>query len=244
MTDTGNRITLAGQAAVVTGAGSGIGRAIALSLASNDATVYLVGRRLSALQKVAAEAGAERCRCYQADLAQPEEVHRLGADLSRDCQRIDILVHNAGTIALGDLSAQSAEDFDRQYFVNVRAPYVLTQELLPKLRSSCGQIVFVNSTAALRAGPKSGQYAASKAALRALADSLRDEVNHDGVRVLSALVGRTATPMQAAVHQFETKQYRPELLMQPEDVASMILSALALARTAEVTELVVRPMRK
>jgi NADP-dependent 3-hydroxy acid dehydrogenase YdfG len=158
--------------------------------------------------------------------------------------RIDILVHNAGAISLGDLATQGLEDFDQQYRVNVRAPLDLTQHLLPKLKGRGGQIVFVNSTAALKPGLKSGQYAATKASLRALADSLRDELNADGVRVLSVFVGRTATPMQANVHQFEGKPYRPDMLIQPEDVASVIVSALALARTAEVTEIVVRPMRK
>jgi len=234
-----------GSFAVVTGASSGIGKATALSLAANGANVCLVSRHLPDLRKVAAEAGPDgSCRCYQADLAQPADVDQLGTELESDCAHLDILVHNAGAISLGDLANQSAEDFDRQYRVNVRAPFALTQRLLPKLKASHGQIVFVNSTAALRPGLKAGQYAATKASLRALADSLRDEVNGDDVRVLSVFVGRTATPMQAAVHQFEGKQYRPDALMQPEDVASVIVSALAVARTAEVTEIVVRPMLK
>jgi short-subunit dehydrogenase len=236
---------LSGRLAVITGASSGIGRATALALAFNGATVCLVSRHLPALEKVAAEAGPDNCcRCYQADLAQEADVDRLGVELERDCPHIDIMIHNAGAISLGDLAKQSAEDFDQQYRVNVRAPFALTQHLLPKLKAREGQIVFVNSTAALKPGLKAGQYAATKASLRAFADSLRDEVNGDGVRVLSVFVGRTATPMQAAVHQFERKRYRPDVLMQPEDVASVMLSALTLARTAEITEIVVRPMRK
>lgn len=235
----------AGQVAVVTGASSGIGRATVLALAASGATVCLISRSLPALEKVAAEAGGgARCRCFAADLGQRAEVERLGSDLARDLPDIDILIHNAGAISLGDLAKQSAEDFDRQYEVNVRAPFVLTQALLPQLKAKQGQIVFVNSTAALRSGAKSGQYAATKASVRALADSLRDEVNGDGIRVLSVFVGRTATPMQAAVHRFEGKEYRPELLMQPEDVAALIVNALALARSAEITEISVRPMRK
>lgn len=237
--------SLSGRVAVITGASSGIGRAIALALAAECASLCLIGRRLPALQRVAEEARPDgSCRCYQADLAQPAEVDRLGAALQRDCPQVDILIHNAGEISLGDAAEQSAEDFDRQYRVNVRAPFVLTQHLLPKLKASHGEIVFVNSTAALKSGPKASQYAATKASLRAFADGLRDEVNGDGVRVLSVFVGRTATPMQAAVHQFEGKQYRPDMLMQPEDVASVIVSSLALPRSAEVIEIVVRPMRK
>jgi short-subunit dehydrogenase len=234
-----------GQVSVITGASSGIGKAIALGLAAQGATLCLVGRKLPALKNVATEVGTKACcRCYCADLAQPLEVERLGAELRRDCAYIDILVHSAGEISLGNMADQSATDFDRQYHVNLRAPFVLTQNLLPHMEARSGQIVFVNSTVALRSGPKAGQYAATKASLRALADSLRDEVNAKGVRVLTLYVGRTATPMQAAVHLFEGKQYQPNLLIQPADVASVILSCLALARTAEVTEVTMRPMHK
>ena len=77
-----------------------------------------------------------------------------------------------------------------------------------------------------------------------MADSFRDEVNERGVRVLSVFVGRTASRMQAAVHEHEGRPYRPERLLQPDDVASMIVAALQLPRTAEVTDLHIRPMLK
>jgi NADP-dependent 3-hydroxy acid dehydrogenase YdfG len=89
-----------------------------------------------------------------------------------------------------------------------------------------------------------GQYAATKHALKAFAETLRDEVNPQGIRVLDIFLGRTASPMQASVHELEGRTYRPERLIQPEDVASAILSALSLPRTAEVTELSMRPFLK
>ena len=233
-----------GQVGVVTGASSGIGRAVALELAAKGALLCLVGRSLPSLERVAAQLSQDRCRCYRADLDKPLDVDRLGAELRRDCAYLDILVHSAGTISLGNVADQNVQEFDQQYRVNVRAPFALTQHLLPQLKARGGQIVFVNSTAALRPGAKAAQYAATKASLRALADSLRDEVNSQGIRVLSVFVGRTATPMQAAVHRFEGKQYQPDALMQPGDVASAIVGCLALARTAEVTEIMMRPMRK
>ena len=88
------------------------------------------------------------------------------------------------------------------------------------------------------------QYAATKHALRALADALREEVNERGVRVLSVFLGRTASRMQQAVHQHEKRPYNPGRLLQPSDVASMVLAALRLPRTAEVTDLHIRPMLK
>jgi NADP-dependent 3-hydroxy acid dehydrogenase YdfG len=103
-------------------------------------------------------------------------------------------------------------------------------------------VVFINSTAGLVARAGVAQYAATKHALRAMADSLREEVNADGVRVLSVFLGRTATPLQAALHEREGRRYRPERLVQPADVASLVVHALTLPRTAEVTDLTIRPL--
>jgi len=126
----------------------------------------------------------------------------------------------------------------------VRGPYLLTQCLLPLLRRRPGQVVFINSSAGLTARANVGQYAATKHALKAVADSLRDEVNRDGVRVLSVFPGRTATPTQEALHRLEGRPYRPERLLQPADVAAVVVHALGLPRTAEVTEIKIRPLVK
>jgi NADP-dependent 3-hydroxy acid dehydrogenase YdfG len=127
----------------------------------------------------------------------------------------------------------------------VRAPYALTQAALPALRQSQGQVLFINSTitrAANLAGR--GGFAATQHALKAVADSLRDEVNESGVRVISVMAGTTATPRQERLHQLMQKPYRPDRLLQPGDVARAACGALALPRTAEITDLVVRPMLK
>ena len=153
-------------------------------------------------------------------------------------------MHSAGAIELGTASSAAIAELDAQYRVNLRAPVALTQALLPALRRARGQVVFINSSAALRASATNVFYAATKAALKAFADGLRDDVNADGIRVVTVLVGRTATPMQAAVHEFEGKQYRPDMLLQPGDVAQVVLESLSLPETAEVTDISVRPMRK
>lgn len=232
------------QIAVVTGASSGVGRAIALALAGQGATVCLVGRKLAALQALSGGAGSARFFSYQVDLTKDEEIHDLAARLQRDVGFIDLLVHSAGVIALGPIEEAPVEDFDRQYRTNVRGPYVLTQALLPMFRGSQGEVVFVNSSIGLSARAGTGQYAATKLALKAIADSLRAEVNGDGRRVLSIFLGRTATPMQQTIHDREGREYHPELLLQPEDVAAMVLNAVSLPRTAEVTDINIRPMIK
>jgi NADP-dependent 3-hydroxy acid dehydrogenase YdfG len=232
------------QIAVVTGASSGVGKAIALALAAQGATVCLVGRKLEALQSVSGSPGSSRFFTYQADLTNDKEIHELAARLQQDVGFIDLLVHSAGVISLGTVEKAPVEDFDRQYRINVRGPYVLTQALLPIFRGSRGEVVFVNSSIGLNARAGTGQYAATKLALKAIADSLRAEVNADGRRVLSVFLGRTATPMQQTIHDREGRDYHPERLLQPEDVAAVVLSAVSLPRTAEVTDINIRPMIK
>ncbi len=235
------------QVVVITGASSGIGKAIALALAERGHKLCLVGRNLEALEIVAmtARSSASQVKCYQADLMFDEEIKDLSACIESDCGALDILVHSAGFISLSPLESGSLEDFDRHYRINVRAPYALTQATLPMLRLNKGQIIFVNSSAGImNARANLGQYASTKHALRAIADSLREEVNPVGVRVISVYPGRTATPMQAAVHMAEGREYHPERLMRPEDVATMVVGALSLPRTAEVTDIMIRPFIK
>ena len=237
---------LDGQVAVVTGASRGIGQAIALALAGRGARLCLVGRDHASLQAVVQEArGATGAhRCYEADLGVDADVDRLADTLGQDLSAVDIVVHAAGVLGWGPFESSPVQEFDSQYRTNVRAPYVLTQRLLPGLRAAQGQVVFVNSSAGLSARANVAQYAATKHALKAVADSLREEVNAAGVRVLSLYVGRTATRMQAELHAVEGKAYDPLSLIQPEDVAGLALHALSLPRTVEVTEITLRPLRK
>ena len=235
-----------GQAAVVTGASRGIGRAIALVLAAEGASVALVGRDVQALGDAAdhaSAAGAMVAR-YRTDLTHDDEIRALAGQVSRDFGRVDILVHSAAVVSLGTLSRAPVSDLDDLYRTNVRAPYLLTQALLPMIIASQGQVVFINSSIGLTTRAEVCQYAATKYALRAVADSLRDEINESGVRVLSVYPGRTATPRQASLHEAAGKPYHPERLIQPEDVAAMVLGALRLPRTAEVTDISIRPFRK
>jgi short-subunit dehydrogenase len=236
-----------GQVAVVTGASSGIGRAIARKLAKLGATVCLIGRKMETLESVMREDAAIsfRFRCYQADLSLVSNVQEMSHRIKRDLKVVNLLIHCAGVISGGKVENASVKNLDRQYSVNVRAPYYLTQRFLPLLRQSHGQIVFVNSSVVLReAKGGASQYSATKFALKALADSLRDEVNSDGIRVMTVYPGRTASSMQKRIHKLEGKEYRPERLLQPDDIATAIISALAMPSTSEMTDISIRPFMK
>ena len=237
---------LRGKLAVVTGASSGIGRAVALELAVQGAGVWLIARHAAALDATAAEVKrlGGQAWSFPLDVNSDTGTGQLRDRLRAESDGLDILVHGAGTHSAGTIAAAPIAELDEHYRVNVRGPYLLTQLLLPLLRARRGQIVFVNSSAGLQARAQVAGYAASKHALKAIADALRDEVNPDGVRVLSVYPGRTATPAQAAIHAAEGKPYRPERLMQPEDVAAVVVQALTVKRTAEVTDISIRPMQK
>jgi NADP-dependent 3-hydroxy acid dehydrogenase YdfG len=232
---------LDGRTAVVSGASSDIGRATCLELAAAGARICLLGRDAGTLEpiaKSARELTSEVC-VYPVDLTVDSSVSSFAAELARDIGGVDILVHSAGRFDMGSHERARIEDLDLQYRTNVRGPYLLTQALLASLRARHGQIVFVNSTVGLEARASVGQYAATQHALRAVADALRAEVNADGVRVLTIYLAR-----QARIFQLEGRAYAPELLVQPQDVAEMILAALRLPRTAEVTEIRMRPLIK
>ena len=235
-----------GQVAVVTGATGGIGQAVAAKLLERGATVCLVGRTAESLEHLVNRLKwpADRVHCYAVDLDRDAAVMQFAADCGGRFPHIHVLVHSAGAIALDTVRRGQLGDFDRQLQVNLRAPYLITQALLPQIIACHGQIAFVNSSAGLQARRGVSQYAATKYGLRALADSLREEVNEDGVRVLSIFLGRTASRMQEAVHQHERRPYQPERLLQPDDVASVILHAFELPRTAEVTDVSIRPLLK
>ncbi|MBN2308487.1 MAG: SDR family NAD(P)-dependent oxidoreductase [Candidatus Hydrogenedentes bacterium] len=231
---------------MVTGASSGIGRAVCCALAQRRAVLSLVARTADALhdtrRAIASEAAA--VHEYRADLTNDKDVAALTDALKADWGRVDILVHSAGLFLRGSVEEQPVADLDRLYRINVRAPYLLTQSLLPIMKGQdggLGQIVFVNSLAGLHARAGLSQYAATKFALRALADSVRQEVRGEGIRVMSVYPGRVATPMQRAVRRMEGGAYEPASYAQPEDIADVLVNALCLPATAEVTDVSVYP---
>jgi NADP-dependent 3-hydroxy acid dehydrogenase YdfG len=238
------RRSLTDCTAVVTGATGGIGQAIARALAAEGARVVLVGRDETRLRAAAESLRGPACPVVlRSDLGDEQSIALLTYTVQQQLGAVHVLVHAAGAITLGRFQDLSVETLDTQYRLNVRAPFLITQALLPLILASRGQVVFVNSSAGLNARAGVSQYAASKHALKALADSLREEVHGAGVRVLSVFPGRTATPMQRTVRAMEGQAYESESYLQPEDIASAVVCALTLPDTAEVKDISMRPMR-
>ncbi|WP_243225889.1 SDR family oxidoreductase [Microbacterium sp. CIAB417] len=223
---------------LVTGAGSGIGSVLARRLLDRGDDVVLLARDAGRAREIAARfPGATT---IVGDLGQPG---RLSWALSKQRlpERLDSVVHVAGVVDLGAVADLAPALWEQQLAVNLVGPAELTRLLLPVLRVSRGQVVFVNSGAGLHAHAGWSAYAASKHGLKALADALRAEEAEHGIRVTSIYPGRTATPMQARVHQQEGREYEPERFIDPESVATTILTALDLPRDADITDLTVRP---
>jgi len=236
---------LQNKCAVITGASSGIGRAITVELAKHSMHLCLLGRRKQELEMVASQlkTSGSKSQCYEVDLEKETQILTTIEFIS-DNKNIDVLIHSAGVIAMDTFETASIQDLDWQYKVNVRAPYLLTQAFTASLRKNKGQVVFINSSAGHTSNANVGQYAATKHALKALADSYRMEENRNGIRVLNVFPGRTASPMQEKIFQLEGRNYHESLLLQPSDIAESVVNTLLLPRTAEITDLHIRPMNK
>jgi NADP-dependent 3-hydroxy acid dehydrogenase YdfG len=228
---------VSGGVALVTGASGDIGHAVGDALAGHGLHVVAVARRFDRLADLASR--RPQVQPIAADLTIAAD--RAGvADAANGLGRLDLLVLGSGIYQRSD----DPTELERQFAANVHGPYALLQAVLPLLIASQGQVVFINSTQGLAASPGVGQFAATQHAMRALADSLRDEVNPHGVRVASVFLGRTATTRQAAIFAREGRAYAPERLLQPADVAGIVLTLFTLPPTAEVTNITLRPRLK
>ena len=220
--------------ALVTGASRGIGAAIARSLADSH-DVLLGGRDAAALDAMAAEIPGSRP--WPVPLTDDAAVRSAAQGI----ERLDVLVHSAGTVELGSLADSETDSWRRTFELNVFAVAELTRAALPALRAAQGHVVLINSGAGLGAKPGWGSYAASKFALRAYGDVLRAEEAEHGVRVTSVFPGRVATDMQREVRASEGGEFEAERYLRPETVAETVVSAVRAPADAHLTEIVLRP---
>ena len=219
---------------LVTGAGSGIGAALADVLHARGDDLVLVARSEQRADELAGK--YDGAQTLVADMADVASLAGLALPDS-----LDSVVHAAGVVDLGTVAELTADHWREQVDVNLLAPAELTRLALPALRKARGTVVFVNSGAGLRANPEWSAYAASKHGLRALADALRGEELASGVRVTTVYPGRTATPMQAKVHEQEGKDYDGDDWIAAQTVADAIRHVLDLPRDATIPDVTVSP---
>ncbi|AKK04239.1 SDR family oxidoreductase [Corynebacterium epidermidicanis] len=212
------------QIAVITGASSGVGLAVAKQCADLGYTVYAHYRTAPAFE-------ASEVHWWQADFPDLGEIPELSA--------CDLLVHCAGVCELSPVSETTLSDWQAAMDVNLLGPVALTNALLPALRAAGGHVIYINSGAGLRANPTWGTYAASKFAARAWCDALRAE--EPKIRVTSVHPGRIDTPMQEAIVKSEGGTYDGAKFLQSNTVATAVLNLVQLPADTQPNSIELRP---
>jgi NAD(P)-dependent dehydrogenase (short-subunit alcohol dehydrogenase family) len=180
------------KTALVTGASTGIGLAIARRFADEGATVYLTGRREAEL-KAAVELVGPRGNGIQSDVSRLDELDRLFAEITERSGHLDIVVANAGVGDFGPLGQITEQEYERTTSINLKGTVFTVQKALPLLPSGAS-VILLSSSAALRGTPGLGIYAATKAAIRSLARTWAAELADRGIRVNALTPGPVATP--------------------------------------------------
>lgn len=228
--------------ALVTGASRGIGLAIARDLALTH-HVLVGGTRPETVQQVVDELQQVDHRPalpFVVDLTDADAVRAAVAQLG--LERLDVLVHSAGTAEYGTVAQTDKDTWQRMFDVNVFAVADLTRQLLPALRAASGQVIMINSGAGYNAGPGTSAYSASKFALRAMTNALRAE-ERGKVRVCAVHPGRVDTDMQRELQDWlGNPEYRAGDYVRPETIAATVRLAVDASPEAMIEELTVRPV--
>ncbi len=242
MISTDKALPLAGQVAVVTGAGRGIGAAIARSLAGLGATTVLCGRTLAALDAVAqaiAQSGgmSEAVAC---DVTSLESIAAAAKRVESSFGRVDVLVNNAGIGGFGSPLHQLApEAWDQILNTNLRGVFYAIRAFVPMMiRAHSGHIINISSIAGKNALPNGAAYAASKWGLNGLSYSVAEELRGYNIRVSVICPGSTNTDLSPHAGK------DPAKMLQPEDVAHAVEMLVTQARQSFVSEIVLRPTQK
>jgi short-subunit dehydrogenase len=224
---------------LVTGASGGIGTAIVGELHRRGHRVIAMGRDTAALEGLSVRF-PDTVRWIAADLRRPEALSGLVGDV----ERLDGLVHCAGIAPVASVADTSYSMWREVLTVNVVAAAELIRLLLPALRAAAGHVLFINAAPGLGAAPRWSAYAASKAALRELADSLREEEGANDVRVTTVYPGGTATGLLERVRADFGQPYDPDAVMSPHSVAALVVGALEAPVDVHPVELSMRSTPK
>jgi NAD(P)-dependent dehydrogenase (short-subunit alcohol dehydrogenase family) len=219
-------VGLSGKTAIITGGGSGIGRAIAAAFAREGASVVIAGRHQDKLDHAALEIGPQ-CQAVAADVSKSADVEMLVAAATRKFKRIDVLVNNAGILLPGTAESLTEEDFDQTFNVNVRGLWLLSRAVLPHMRAAGGgSIINIGSVLSTLGARNRLAYSASKGAVLAMTRAMALDHAGEKIRVNCICPGIVETEMVARFSTDESaRQQRIAMhpmgrFGQPEEIAS------------------------
>jgi 3-oxoacyl-[acyl-carrier protein] reductase len=220
--------SLKGKVALVTGAGKGIGKAVAIALAKEGVHVGLMSRTESDLQSVAEEvrAAGVKASVVTADISNREAVESAVAKVVQELGEINILINNAGTAKFGKFLELSPEEWEFQVKVNLFGTYYTTRAVLPSMiEKKSGDIVNISSTAGRSGAAVTSAYSASKFGVFGLSESLMQEVRKHNIRVTGMAPSTIVTDLANSANLITGD---PERVMHPEDFAELLIAQLKL----------------
>ena len=242
MQETGNIASLAGQVAVVTGAGRGIGAAIAAKLAALGAVTVLCGRTRKLLESTASAISKTggRAEVLQCDVTDLRSIEAVAAHVDQTLGRLDILVNNAGVGSFrGPLHELPPESWEQVLNTNLRGVYYCIRAFAPMMiRSRSGHIINISSLAGKNALPNGAAYAASKWGLNGLSYSAAEELRVHNIRVSVVCPGSVDTELSPHAGKDKAK------MLQPDDVAHAVAMLVTQAPQSFVSEILLRPTQK
>jgi 3-oxoacyl-[acyl-carrier protein] reductase len=232
---------LDGKVAVVTGAGRGIGKAVALSLAKSGCRVVLSARTPAQLEEVQREIeqGGGTAAMVPADLTRDEALGTLAAESRRVFGTVDVLINNAGWGKRSPVVKINVEDLDQTVRLNLRAPILLAKLLLPDMiAKNEGAVINIGSVSGITGEANGAAYSATKFGLIGFTQSLYEEVREHGIKVAVILPGFVDTPLIPPNRQLDRSK-----MIQPADIAQMVHYVLTSPPTCCPVEITIRPQR-
>ncbi|HDH4169385.1 TPA: SDR family oxidoreductase [Staphylococcus aureus] len=231
------RTVLTDKVAVVTGAGSGIGEAIATLLHEEGVKVILAGRNKDKLQNVANQLAQDSVKVVPTDVTKKEEVDELIKIAQQTFGGLDIVINSAGQMLSSKITDYQVDEWDSMIDVNIKGTLYTTQAALPTmLEQSSGHLINIASISGFEVTKSSTIYSATKAAVHTITQGLEKELAKTGVKVTSISPGMVDTAITAAYNPTDRKK------LEPQDIAEAVLYALTQPSHVNVNEITVRPV--
>lgn len=228
---------LTDKVAVVTGAGSGIGEAIATLLHEEGVKVILAGRNKDKLQNVANQLAQDSVKIVPTDVTKKEEVDELIKIAQQTFGGLDIVINSAGQMLSSKITDYQVDEWDSMIDVNIKGTLYTAQAALPTmLEQSSGHLINIASISGFEVTKSSTIYSATKAAVHTITQGLEKELAKTGVKVTSISPGMVDTAITAAYNPTDRKK------LEPQDIAEAVLYALTQPKHVNVNEITVRPV--